>query len=65
MKNDELNTTIEKMEREIKYLYMDYKRMLSQYQTFNELRTLRLKIKHAEESLRLKRRILSMSLSHE
>jgi len=65
MTNDELNITIEKMEREIRYLYIDYKRMLCQYQTFYELKALRQKIKHAEESLRLKKRILSMSLSHQ
>lgn len=53
--------SIEKMEREIQYLYIDYKRMLSQYHAFNELKQLRQKIKHAEESLRLKKRMLHLS----
>jgi hypothetical protein len=56
--NADLNIAIQKLEREIQYLHVDYKRMLNQYQTFYDLKALRQKIKHAEESLRLKRKIL-------
>ena len=63
MKNDNLNDAIEKLQKEIQYLYTDYKRMLNQYESVNDLKTLRIKIKHAEESLRLKKRIRHISLN--
>jgi len=63
MKTIDFTKDIERLEREIQYLYIDYKRMLSQYQAFNEISAVRLKIKHAEESLRLKRRMLYVSLN--
>lgn len=63
MKNTDLNKAIEKLEREIKYLYSDYQRMLNQYESFNDIQVVKQKIKQAEESLRLKRRILYISLN--
>ena len=61
MKNNDLSKAIERLEKEIQYLHIDYSRMLSQYETFNEIRAIILKIKQAEETLRLKRRILQLS----
>ena len=63
MKNNDLNSAIEKLEKEIQYLYTDYQRMLNQYESFNDIKATRQKIKHAEESLRLKKRILYISLN--
>jgi hypothetical protein len=60
MKTIDFTKDIERLEREIQYLYIDFKRMLSQYHAFNEISTVKLKIKHAEESLRLKKRILHL-----
>jgi hypothetical protein len=63
MKNNDLNKAIEKLEKEIQYLYTDYKRMINQYESFNDIKMIRLKLKHAEESLRLKKRIRYISLN--
>ena len=63
MKNNDLNSAIEKLEKEIQYLYTDYERMLAQFESFNDIKTVKQKIKHAEESLRLKKRILYISLN--
>lgn len=63
MKNSDLSIAINKLEKEIQYLYTDYKRMLSQYEAFNEINAIRIKIKQAEESLRLKKRMLYVSLN--
>jgi len=63
MKNNDLSKAIERLEKEIQYLYIDYNRMLSQYEAFNEIRIIIQKIKQAEESLRLQRRILQFSLT--
>lgn len=62
MKND-LNKAIQRLEKEIQYLYADYERMLNCYESFNEIKAVRIKIKQAEESLRLKKRILCISLN--
>ena len=64
MEKNELQIAIEKIEKEIEYLYTDYNRMLNQCQAFQDIILLRLKIKHAEESLRLKKRILYSPLAH-
>lgn len=61
MKNSDLNKAIEKLEKEIQYLYTDYQRLLHQYESFNDIKAARQKIKHAEESLRLKKRILDIA----
>ncbi len=61
MKTTDLNYAIARLEKEVQYLYIDYSRLLSQYAALNELTTIKLKIKHAEESLRLKRRMLCVS----
>lgn len=63
MKTVNFSKDIERLEKEIQYLHIDYQRMLSQYQAFKEISTVRLKIKQAEESLRLKRRMLYVSLN--
>ena len=63
MKNSDLNKAIENLEKEIRYLYSDYQRMLNQYESVNDIKAARQKIKHAEESLRLKKRILYISLN--
>ena len=63
MKNNDLNNAIEKLEKEIQYLYTDYERLLSRYESFNDIRAIKQKIKQAEESLRLKKRILYISLN--
>ena len=63
MKNNDLNNAIEKLEKEIQYLYSDYQRMLVQFESFNDIKTVKQKIKQAEESLRLKKRILYISLN--
>jgi hypothetical protein len=63
MTYNDLNTAIEKLEKEIQYLYTDCQRMLNQYESFNDIRMLRLKLKHAEESLRLKKRIRYVSFN--
>jgi len=57
MKENELQAAIERIEKEIECLYTDYQ-MLNQCQAFHEIILLRLKIKQAEESLRLKKRML-------
>jgi uncharacterized protein (UPF0335 family) len=63
MKNNDLYKNIERLEKEIQYLYHDYKKMLGQHESFNDIKTVRIKIKQAEESLRLKKRILYISLN--
>jgi hypothetical protein len=63
MKNYDLNNAIEKLEKEIQYLYTDYQKMLSQFESFNDIKAARQKIKQAEESLRLKKRISYISLN--
>ncbi len=62
MKND-LNNAILRLEKEIRYLYSDYEKMLSRDESFSEIKAVRIKIKQAEESLRLKKRILYISLN--
>lgn len=57
MKNSDLNTTIEKLEKQIQYLYHDYRSLLNRYSTINDLTEIRMHIKQAEESLRLKKRM--------
>lgn len=63
MKTNELKNIIERLEKEIQYLHIDFKRMLHQYETFNEIKALKIKIKQAEESLRLNRQMLNFSLN--
>jgi hypothetical protein len=62
MENSDLNKAIERLEKEIQYLHVDYKRMLSRHEKLTAITDLRLKIKQAEESLRLKKRILHFTL---
>jgi len=62
MKND-LNKAIQRLEKEIQYLYSDYERMLNRDESFSDIKAVRIKIKQAEESLRLKKRILCISLN--
>ena len=57
MKNYDINAAIDKLEKQIQYLHSDYKALINRYNTVNDLRELRLQIKHAEESLRLKKRM--------
>lgn len=64
MKENELQVAIKRIEKEIEYLYTDYKRMLSQCEAFHDIISLRLKIKHAEESLRLKKRMLHSPIAN-
>lgn len=59
MKTNELKNIIERLEREIQYLYIDFKRLLNQSETFEEVTFLKNKIKHAEESLRLNKKMLN------
>lgn len=63
MKNYELNEAIEKLEKQIQYLQSDYKTLLSRHNTLNDLSEVRMQIKHAEESLRLKKRMRHLSLN--
>ena len=63
MKYNDLSKAIERLEKELDYLYVDYNRMLNQYEAFHEIKLIILKIKQAEESLRLKKRILKFSHS--
>ena len=63
MNNSDLIKSIKKLEKEIQYLYADYKTMLSRYESYNDIKAVRTKIKHAEESLRLKRRISYIELN--
>ena len=58
MKSYDLNATIDKLEKQIQYLYNDYKALLNRHNTFNDLKELRTQIKQAEESLRLRKRML-------
>lgn len=58
MKNNELMDTIDKLEKQIRFLYNDYKVLLNRHNTFNDLKELRIQIKQAEESLRLRKRML-------
>jgi len=60
---NDLTKAIEKLEKEIQFLQVDYKRILSRNETFIDITILRLKIKQAEESLRLKKRILLSSMN--
>ena len=62
MKND-LNKAIHMLEKEIQYLYSDYVKMLNSDESFSDIKAVRIKIKQAEESLRLKKRILHISLN--
>ncbi|MEO8712087.1 MAG: hypothetical protein ABI405_08205 [Parafilimonas sp.] len=57
MKNNDLNSAIEELEKHIKYLLNDYQVLLQQRNTLNEMKAIRMQIKHAEESLRLKKRM--------
>ena len=57
MKNNDLNCAIEELEKHIKYLLNDYKVLLQQRNTLNEMKAIRMQIKQAEESLRLKKRM--------
>lgn len=61
MKTNELKNIIDRLEKEIQYLYIDFKRMLDQSETFEEITSLRIRIKHAEESLRLNKKMLLLS----
>ncbi len=63
MKNNDLNESIEMLEKQLQYLYTDYKGLLNQHNTLNNLRALKLQIKQAEESLRLKKRIRYITLN--
>ncbi len=58
MKNYDLTAAIDKLEKQIQYLYHDYKALLNRHNTFNDLKELRMQIKQAEESLRLRKRML-------
>ena len=64
MKENELQVAIERIEKEIECLYTDYQIMLNQCQAFHDIILLRLKIKQAEESLRLKKRMLYSPLAN-
>jgi hypothetical protein len=57
MKNNDLNYAIEELEKHIQYLQNDYKVLLQQRNTLNEMKAIRMQIKQAEESLRLKKRM--------
>ena len=57
MKKCDLNQAIAELEKHIQYLQNDYKVLLNQRDTLNEMKTIRMQIKQAEESLRLKKRI--------
>jgi hypothetical protein len=64
MKENELQAAIERIEKEIECLHTDYQRMLNQCEAFHDIVFLRLKIKQAEESLRLKKRIFCLPASN-
>lgn len=57
MKNYDINAAIDKLEEQLQSLYHDYKALLNRHNTFNDLKELRIQIKQAEESLRLKKGI--------
>lgn len=63
MENDDLNRAIEELETHIRYLQNDYNIMLNQGNTLDTMRTMRMQIKQAEESLRLKKRIRYLFLN--
>lgn len=63
MKNYDLNEIIDKLEKQIQYLNNDYKTLLNRHNTLNDLREIRMQIKQAEESLRLKKRIRNLSVN--
>lgn len=63
MKNYDLNQTIEELEKHIQYLQNDYQALLAQRNTLNEMKSIRMQIKQAEESLRLKKRMRYLFLN--
>ncbi|MEP6682529.1 MAG: hypothetical protein ABJA35_04680 [Parafilimonas sp.] len=56
MKND-LNKAIEQLEKHIRYLKNDFNALLNRSNTTTDICNVIKQIKHAEESLRLKRRM--------
>lgn len=63
MENNDLRKAIERLEKEIQYLHTDYKRIICQHETINEIESIILKIKQAEETLRFKKKILHYSIT--
>lgn len=57
MQSYNLTELIDKLEKQIQFLYNDYKALLNRHNTLNELNELRLQIKQAEETLSLQKRI--------
>ena len=57
MKNYDLNKEIDQLEKQIQFLLNDHKALLKQHNTLFDLKGLRMQIKQAEESLRLKKRM--------
>ncbi|MBS1746053.1 MAG: hypothetical protein JST21_07785 [Bacteroidetes bacterium] len=57
MKNYDLSDMINKLEKQIQFLYNDYKALLNRHNTLNEINELKLQIKQAEETLSLQKRI--------
>ena len=59
MKNDINDISVEKLEKQIQYMYHDFKSLLNRSNSFKELLELRTQLKQAEESLRLRKRMHS------
>jgi hypothetical protein len=57
MQSYNLTELIDKLERQIQFLYNDYKVLLNRHDTLNEINELKLQIKQAEETLSLQKRI--------
>ncbi len=57
MKTNDINQAIEQLEKQIQYLQSDYEVMLKAHDTLINLSDIRMQIKQAQESLRLKKKI--------
>ena len=57
MRDHDINAIIGELEKHIQYLHHDYQVLLNRSYTFYDLKVLRMQIKQAEESLRLKKKM--------
>lgn len=57
MKYHDLNKAIEHLEKEIQHLYNDYEELMNREHKIKDVTAIRMHIKHAEESLRLKKKM--------
>ncbi|HVX24793.1 MAG TPA: hypothetical protein VHB70_00520 [Parafilimonas sp.] len=58
MKYHDLNNAIEHLEKEIRTLYNDYEELIKRDHRIKDATAIRMHIKQAEESLRLKKKML-------